>query len=388
MDAGAANSRRISRPAAELVGMRLRGWIFALIAAALVWALPPARAQLPGTVAKLTLLGAFDAPVAMAFRSSTLELYVAEKSGRVRRVRDSAVVLDVAAHVSTGGEQGLLGMAFSPDGAFLYVNYTDLGGDTRVFEYSLTNGQADVASARQILYVDQPYENHNGGNVAFGPDGYLYVGLGDGGSGGDPHNHAQRLDSLLGKVLRVDPRGGAPYAVPSDNPFVGVAGARPEIWAYGLRNPWRWSFDKLTGDLWIGDVGQSSWEEVDFQPAASAGGENYGWRNHEGNHPYGGDDLANHSPPVHEYPHLAGNCSITGGYVYRGTRIPVLHGAYLFADFCAGNVIALRTPAGVAIPLETGLSAPLISSFGEGPDGELYVLSLGGPVYRIDPIVP
>ena len=194
-------------------------------------------------------------------------------------------MLDLTGSVSTGGEQGLLGLAFSPDGGRLYVNYTDPAGDTRIVEYAFADGRADPGSARELLIVDQPFANHNGGNLVFGPDGMLWIGLGDGGGGNDPQGNAQSLGTLLGKMLRIDPRpsGGRPYTVPPDNPFVGTDGARGEIWAFGLRNPWRYSFDKATGDLWIGDVGQNAREEVDFTPAGSPGGLNYGWPGLEGN---------------------------------------------------------------------------------------------------------
>ena len=214
----------------------------------------------------------------MAVRSGDTALYVAEKTGKVVAVRDGIVdpvpMLDLSEEVSLGGEQGLLGLAFSPDGRDVYVNFTDTNGDTHITGYAMRGGQADTATRRDLLVVDQPYSNHNGGNLVFGPDGYLYIGLGDGGSGGDPQGNGQSLSTLLGKMLRIDPTpfGDRPYRIPTDNPFVGHVAARPEIWAYGLRNPWRYSFDRLTGDLWIGDVGQSAWEEVDVQPSDSPGG--------------------------------------------------------------------------------------------------------------------
>ena len=217
-----------------------------------------------------------EQPLALAVRSGDSALYVAQKTGKVIAVRDGmsprSGAGSLSEQVSLGGEQGLLGLAFSPHGRDVYVNYTDANGDTHITGYAMRDGRADTATGRELLFVDQPYSNHNGGNLAFGPDGYLYIGLGDGGSGGDPHGNGQSLSTLLGKMLRIDPTpfGDRPYGVPADNPFVGRADARPEIWAYGLRNPWRYSFDRLTGDLWIGDVGQSAWEEVDLQPAGSA----------------------------------------------------------------------------------------------------------------------
>jgi len=334
-----------------------------------------------------------EQPLAMAIRRDDRALYVAQKTGKVVRIDEGRVhpipVLDIGAAVSLGSEQGLLGLVFSPDGRYLYVNYTDTNGDTHVTEYAMRGDRADPSTRRDVLFVDQPYVNHNGGNLVFGPDGYLYVGLGDGGSGGDPHGNGQSLSTLLGKMLRVDPRPSTElgYSVPPTNPFVGRADARPEIWAYGLRNPWRYSFDRQTGDLWIGDVGQSAWEEIDVQPAASDGGENYGWALMEGDHPYdGGAPPDEAARPVFEYSHEEGGCTITGGYVYRGRAIPDLYGAYVFGDFCVGRLEAIRVEGGrvtehrVLGPVVQGLS-----SFGQDARGELYVMSLGGVVSRIVP---
>jgi glucose/arabinose dehydrogenase len=305
--------------------------------------------------------------------------------------------LDVSSEVSTGSEQGLLGLAFSPDGAHMYVNFTSktgsgAAGNTIVREYAFANGRAVVTGNREVLNVPQPFANHNGGNLVFGPDGYLYIGLGDGGSGGDPLNNAQSLNTLLGKMLRIDPRPGTPdcgtgsYRSPPNNPFVGKAGC-DAIWSYGLRNPWRYSFDRATKDLWIGDVGQNSWEEVDIQPGSSKGGENYGWNRMEGTHSYnGGSPPANYHGPVYEYSHDGGNCSITGGYVYRGRRIPNLVGAYLFGDYCAGRLRGFVLHNGRATDHRfLGPQVDQLSSFGEDAAGELYVASLNGGVYRIDP---
>ena len=300
---------------------------------------------------------------------------------------DAIPILDLAGDVSLGGEQGLLGIAFSPDGAFLYVNYTDVAGDTRIVEFAMRDGLADVSSRREVLAVVQPYPNHNGGNLAFGPDGYLYVGLGDGGSGGDPQGNGQSLSTLLGKMLRIDPRPTAqgPYGIPPDNPFVGAPGARPEIWAYGLRNPWRYSFDRATGDLWIGDVGQSEWEEVDMQPASSSGGENYGWNGREGAHPFASDGLApGWVDPVYDYSHRDGGCVVIGGAVYRGQALPSLAGLYVFADVCLGVLETLRIDDGEVAHGQLGLSVPGISAFGEDARGELYVLSLEGGIFRLE----
>ncbi|HVE91365.1 MAG TPA: PQQ-dependent sugar dehydrogenase [Actinomycetota bacterium] len=318
-------------------------------------------------------------------------LYVAEKGGTVRALRagnlDPAPVLDISSEVSTGFEQGLLGLAISPDRRYLYVNFTNRDGDTRIREYAMAGGRADPGSARDVLAIDQPFANHNGGHLAFGPDGKLWIGLGDGGSSGDPAGNAQSLDTLLGKMLRINPRpsGGRDYGIPSDNPFVGKSGARGEIWAYGLRNPWRYSFDRSTGDLYIADVGQNAWEEVNFRSAASKGGENYGWDRLEGTHRFEGDPPPGHVPPVYEYS-LKEGCAVTGGYVYRGSRIPALQGAYLFADFCQGTIRAFAQRRGRAEGHRfLGPKVDQLSSFGQDQSGELYAMSLGGDIFRIDP---
>ena len=334
-----------------------------------------------------------EQPLALAVRSGDPALYVAQKTGKVIAIRDGFVdpvpVLDLSEQVSLGGEQGLLGLAFSPDARNVYVNYTDANGDTHVTGYAMRDGRANMATRREVLAVDQPYSNHNGGNLAFGPDGYLYIGLGDGGSGGDPQGNGQSLSILLGKMLRIEPTPSAdrPYRIPGDNPFVGHPEARSEIWAFGLRNPWRYSFDRLTGDLWIGDVGQSAWEEVDRQSSDSAGGENYGWNRMEGDHSYSGAAPPEGAVrPLYEYSHDDGGCTVIGGYVYRGEAIPELHGAYLFGDLCTGEIEALRVTGGRLVGHRAlGPVVPNLSSFGEDADGELYAMSLGGGLYRLAP---
>jgi glucose/arabinose dehydrogenase len=350
---------------------------------------PPDDPVLAQARVKLTRVVSMDAPIAMALRKGDSNLYVAEKGGRVKAVRGGSVgstVLDISSQVSTGGEQGLLGLAFSPDGKRMYVNFTNGPGDTVVREYAFTSGRA--TSPRDVIVIDQPYANHNGGNIVFGPDGYLYIGMGDGGSAGDPQNNAQNLDSLLGKMLRINPVGSGQgdYSSPSSNPFVGRSG-HDAIWAYGLRNPWRFSFDRSTKALWIADVGQGAWEEVNAASGGSDGGENYGWRRMEGKHPYGGGTApSNHHAPVYEYSHDDGNCSVTGGYVYRGSKIPDLYGAYLFADFCAGRLRAFVAKNGSATGHRfLGPQVGNFASFGQDRNGELYVLSLEGGFYRIDP---
>jgi glucose/arabinose dehydrogenase len=340
---------------------------------------------------RLLQVAELQQPVAMAVRPGDQALYVAEQTGAVRALRDGGVdptpVVDISGQVTAGGEQGLLGLAFSPDGRFLYLNFTDTAGDSRIVELTMRGRQADPASLRQLLMVDQPYANHNGGQLAFGPDRLLYIAFGDGGGAGDPHGNGQSLDTLLGKILRIDPRpdGGRPYRVPPDNPFVGRGGARPEIWSYGLRNPWRFSFDPATGDMWIGDVGQNAWEEIDHEPAAS-GGRNYGWNRREGLHDFEGERPAGAVDPVIEYAREGGACTVIGGGVYRGGRIAGLRGAYLYGDYCAGWVRAARVRGGrVAEQRDLGLSVPGLTSFGVDPAGELYAMSLSGPVYRLAP---
>ena len=340
---------------------------------------------------RATRLASFDQALALAVRAGDDALYVVEKGGRIRALRagkvDPAPVLDVSGVVSDAYEQGLLGAAFSPDGTLLYVNYTDRAGDTRVVEYPFEGGRAVAASARVVLAVGQPFANHNGGNLVFGPDGFLYVGLGDGGSGGDPGGNAQDLATLLGKLLRIDPRpsGNRPYTVPADNPFAGRAGARGEIWAYGLRNPWRFSFDAGTGALWIGDVGQGEREEISMAAAGSKGGENYGWNRYEGSRPYAGGSAAGLVPPVHDYARDDGNCAVTGGYVYRGERLAALRGRYVFADFCKGEVLALVAGDGGTEATPLGPRIESLASFGEDAARELYALSLISGLYRLDP---
>lgn len=317
-------------------------------------------------------------------------LFIVEQPGRIRVLQDGALLpapfLDIVFEVgSSGNEQGLLGLVFHPqyaqNGRF-FVNYTDLNGDTVIarFQVSGDPNAADAASETRLLFVDQPRANHNGGALAFGPDGYLYIGLGDGGSQGDPNGNGQNKTALLGKILRLDVDSADPYAIPSDNPF------GSEIWAYGLRNPWRISFDRVTQDLYIGDVGQGSWEEIDFLPAGSAGGANFGWNIMEGDQPYSGGDTAGLTGPVATYAHAAnpGGCSVTGGYVYRGDALPEWQGIYLYGDYCTGVIWGLlHTEAGwrSQAMFQSGLR---VSTFGQDEAGELYVADLGGSVYRLD----
>jgi glucose/arabinose dehydrogenase len=298
----------------------------------------------------------------------------------------SRTLLDLTGEVSDGSEQGLLGLAFSPDGRFLYVNYTGLNGDTRIHEFATDEEGIVPSSRREVLTVDQPFSNHNGGHLAFGPDGYLYVGLGDGGSAGDPNDNAQDLGTLLGKMLRIEPRpaDGRGYGVPGDNPFVGRDGARREIWAFGLRNPWRYSFDRETGDLWIADVGQNAREEIDVQPQGSAGGENYGWDAFEGSLPFEPPFLQRTVGPVYDYGQALGG-TVIGGFVYRGSAIPALHGAYLFGDLFNPRIQVLVPATRGFRHIELDVRVDNLASFGEDQAGELYLMSLDGPVYRLAP---
>ena len=330
-----------------------------------------------------------DAPLAIApAPDGTDRLYVAEQGGRVVRVDvdDGSVreVLDLSDRIQTGGEQGLLGLAFHPDFPQedrLFVNYTDTAGDTVIAEYSSADGRLiDPSSHRIVLTFDQPYANHNGGQIAFGPDGFLYIGTGDGGSGGDPDDNGQSRDTLLGKILRidVDADDGAPYAIPSDNPFAGDDDARGEIWALGLRNPWRFSFDRESDRLWIADVGQDVLEEVNRAPGDAAG-INYGWDEMEGSECYEPSSECNRAgkrTPVTQYSHDFG-CSVTGGYVYRGSTFPDLQGAYVFGDFCSGTIWAVPEDAEPGTrPIELRQTDLAISAFGEDVAGELYVSDL------------
>ena len=326
-------------------------------------------------------------------------LFVVEQAGRIRIVRDGALVerpfLDIAGRVASGGERGLLGLAFHPqfpaDPRF-FVDYTDNDGNTVVasFRVSATDPDAaDPGSETILLHIDQPFANHNGGSVNFGPDGMLYIGMGDGGSGGDPQGNGQRLDTLLAKVLRIDVNGADPgkaYAIPPDNPFVGVAGARPEIWQYGLRNPWRMRFDRATGDLWIGDVGQNAWEEIDVV-RAGARGLDFGWNVMEGFHcyaPASGCPKTGLTLPVAEYGHDAG-CAVIGGVVVRDPSQGRLDGGYLFGDACSDN-LWLMDPAGDGKhdPVIVTKLGRTLSSIGEAEDGSVYATSLDhGELLRI-----
>ncbi len=352
-----------------------------------------------GVEVGLEPVGDFEEPVAMAFRpDADGRAYVGERAGVVLDVDvetgDAASVLDITDETTTDAERGLLGLTVGLDGAHLYVSYTDLDGNSRIDEYAIADdGSLDEDSRRIVFALDQPFANHNGGHIAFGPDGMLYIGLGDGGAAGDPQRAGQDPEQLLGSILRIDPNSvdGSAYGIPDDNPFVGVDEARPEVWLKGVRNPWRFSFDRATGDLWIGDVGQDEIEEISFLPAGPDGrgagrGANLGWNLMEGDQPYeDGVEPEDHTPPVFTYRHADGGCSVTGGYVYQGA-IDDLYGAYLYADYCAGELRALATVDGEVIDDAT-IGGPVDGpiSFAQDPTGEVYVLSQSGPILQIVP---
>jgi glucose/arabinose dehydrogenase len=324
-------------------------------------------------------------------------LFIASQAGQIWSVDADGNVapnpmVDLSSRLRSGGEQGLLGLALHPEfpsDPRAFVNYTDENGDTIIASIALDPANPerfDPGTHRQLLSIDQPYANHNGGATVFGPDGYLYLALGDGGAGGDPHDNGQRLDTLLGKILRIDvDADGRDYAIPSDNPFADAEGM-DEIWHYGLRNPWRMSFDRDTGDLWIGDVGQGAWEEVDVARDGEAR-LNFGWNRMEGAHCFDGDGCSEEglTLPVTEYGRGEGlGCTVIGGYVYRGGAFPVLEGAYLFADYCSGIIFAIDSATSTLVaPAQVGQLDGSASAFGEDSDGELYITTLGGTVYRV-----
>lgn len=323
-------------------------------------------------------------------------LFVVEQAGVIRivtaeRTVEAKAFLDIKPKVQAGGEMGLLGLAFHPkvkQNNFFYINYIDKDTNTIIARYTIsqTTGLADPASEKVLLKLKQPYPNHNGGDIKFGPDSYLYIGLGDGGSGNDPENRAQNKEELLGKLLRIDVDGSLTYAVPADNPFA-KGGGKPEIWALGLRNPWRFSFDRKNGDLYIADVGQGQYEEVNFQPANSKGGKNYGWRCYEGAQahlPEGCQDASVYTKPILQYDHGDKRCSVTGGFVYRGSKYPALDGHYLYADFCTKQLFSTKKTGDSWSPITTTSTGLDISTFGEDSNGELYAADYNnGGIYQI-----
>jgi glucose/arabinose dehydrogenase len=369
--------------------------------------------ELAGIGLALEEVASVDQPTGLVVRPGSRDLFVAEQRGTVRRIEvteegdggrlrhqlQSTPLLDISDQtVDDGREQGLLGIAFSSDGRTMYLHHSaQPDGRTRLVSYQLGDGNSvDQGSETELLTVEQPFANHNGGHLALGPDGYLYMALGDGGSGGDPQGHGQNTSTLLGSILRIDPEGtlfDLPYGIPLDNPFIEGDGA-PEIWAYGLRNPWRFSFDAETGDLWIADVGQDDWEEVNRLPAENglgAGrGANLGWAEMEGTHPFqGGENPPGAVLPVHEYANPDDGCSVSGGYVYRGEAIGDLVGAYVFGDFCEPGIRAIRVEGDEVVDEHRwDLPIGFVTGFSQGAERELYVMSLGGQVARLVPGFP
>jgi len=370
----------------------------------------PEGAASPGPIpVRLTPVARVTRGTSLAFRRHDPNVYLTRQSGQVVPIRlgreparAGPPILDLRQNLGSHREQGLLGIVFSPDGHRMYVYYTSPDGEDTLEEYAVTSGRhgrpvtVDQASKRTLFVLPHPNPTHNGGQLAFGRDRMLYVAVGDGGGkkgdgpGQVPGGNSQSLDNLYGKILRIDPRpsgaaaGGRPYSIPPDNPFAHGGGA-PEIWQYGLRNPWRFSFDRATNDLWIGDVGQDHWEEVDWVPAGRTG-VNFGYPLLEGTHALKATAAPGTVTPVLELWHRSGNCAVTGGYVYRGHRIPNLRGMYVFTDYCKGSIKTLRQWQGRIVAFAPlGIGAPLISSFAEAPDGELYVISQARGLLRIDP---
>lgn len=382
--------------------------VAALAATALATAGGPsgAGAQTEGGAPLFTTVAMVNDPIAMATRSGTDDLYVAQRNGVVRRlavVGDTVTlapgqVANVSALTEPNGERGLFGLAFNPTGTKLYLHFTNNAGDTRLVEFRMSangTGNTVIASSRRtVLALAQPFPNHNGGTVTFGPDNRLYLALGDGGSGGDPFNNGQNRGVLLGKILRINPNasGGQAYTSPGSNPFAGAVPGRAEIWLYGVRNPWRISFDTATGDLYVADVGQNAVEEVTVLDADGDGlnagrGANLGWRRMEGDQPFNGTEPANHTAPLVTYDHTADRCSVTGGYVYRGNDVPAYDGRYVYGDFCTGEVFYVTTLDGALTggPTAFGPDFPpfTLQSFGQGADGEVYALLGDGTIRRL-----
>lgn len=379
------------------------------------WQEPASSSVESESVAALPALQLVE--VAKGFRSPTFmccdpgnaeRWFILQKEGRLRFMESGVIreqdFIDLSEQVSTSSEQGLLGMAFHPkfpEKPQVFLNYTNLDGATCVSRFTVDTEKwiADPSSEAILITIEQPWANHNGGMIAFSPkDGYLYIGMGDGGAGGDPNGAGQDGQNLLGKILRIDidVEGDAPYGIPRDNPFIGNDDFRDEIWAYGVRNPWRFCFDPLNGDMYIGDVGQNAWEEISYQPGSSKGGENYGWKIMEANHkfdknpPEAVTDLV---APIHEYSQggKAGHCSVTGGYIYRGTAIPGLEGVYFYGDYCSGGVGSFRVVDGKQVGrvnhsdnFNVNRKLATLVSFGVDAAGELYLLTMSGALYRVE----
>lgn len=353
----------------------------------------------PAQVTPVVYAEGFNTPVTIA-HADDARLFVVERGGTIRIINGAGVVestpfLDISGIIKSGGEQGLLGLAFHPDYAengYFFVNYTDMDGNTVIARYSVSGSDPDLAdpeSQLEILTIDQPFSNHNGGDLQFGPDGYLYIGTGDGGSGGDPQDNGQDMSSLLGKMLRIDIDNGAPYSIPAGNPYIENEGFADEIWASGLRNPWRFSFDKETGDMWIADVGQNAIEEVNFVPSGMGAGMNFGWRCYEGEEAYNTDNCGpdgDYDFPLYQYYHSEDNgCSVTGGYVYRGTQYPSLDGYYFFSDYCNDILYSLHDSSGQWVLKKHGqYPGNNFSTFGEDQDGELFVAGISsGTIFKL-----
>lgn len=353
---------------------------------------PQAAPAPTGSGVELEEIGTFEEPLFVTSPPDDAErVFVVEQGGTIRIVGRDEPFLDISDRIEAGGEKGLLGLAFAPDyestGLF-YVYYTGEDGANTLAEYRRTSDDAADPGSERILIAQEDSEpNHNGGMITFGPDEKLYVGMGDGGGGGDTHGpigNGQSLETILGKILRIDPKpdGDRPYTIPDDNPFVGREGARGEIYSYGLRNPWRFSFDRETGDLTIGDVGQNAVEEIDFVRRGEGAGANFGWRVFEGSDRYTeGEEAEGAIDPVIDESHADGNCSITGGYVIRDPELRSWAGEYIYGDLCRGTLRRAQLPEGE--PRDTGLEVDQLSSFGEDSQGRVYATSLSGPVYRL-----
>jgi len=356
---------------------------------------PPAQ-RAGGNAIRLERVGEFRSPVYLTAPPGDSRLFVVEQQGRIQIVKNgqklSTPFLDISDRVRSGGEQGLLSMAFHPEyrsNRQFFLNFTDKSGDTRVerFVASTNPDVANESSSKLVIGIDQPYANHNGGLVMFGPDGMLYIGMGDGGAGGDPHRNGQNRNALLGKLLRLNVSRVEPYSIPQGNPFRGANDAKPEIWATGMRNPWRFAFDRATNLLYIADVGQNEIEEIDVEPASSAG-LNYGWNIMEGDRCYRGDscDRSGLTMPKVTFNHAAGACSVTGGFVYRGKRVPALAGHYFYSDYCAGWLKSFRMQNGSVVDRRDWTPSSNLGhvvSFGEDASGELYILSESGTVFKV-----
>lgn len=387
--------------------------------------LPPPESvwTMEGIVLKTNMIADVHEPTAMTARSTTGSLYIAQKDGRIKVISADKVtdrngdvirtnyrlnnspILDISRSTVAEAQRGLLGLTFSSDGRKLYVFYTDgQKGTILIDEYLMNEDSVDTRSRRNVLTLNHPEKNNVGGQITFGPDGFLYVAIGDGGGEGDPDKNGQNTTTLYGKILRIDPEGWTKefgYSPPGGNPFRDGTKGLPEIWTFGLRNPWRFSFDRATKDLWIADSGESTAEEIDFLPFARGGagrGLNLGWSEMEGNEPFqGGKAPPGYNPPLFTYPHTDGQCAVVGGYVYRGKAIPSLLGVYLYADYCVGEVRGLlRQSTGEVGDRGFGITVPkgnlegngAVTSFGQDNDGEIYVLSAQGGVYRIEDAAP